>query len=101
MLKVEVVYALPERQWQVTLEVPAGATAQDAIASSGLLAVHPALATGPLRLGLFGRIVAPDQALREGDRVEVLRPLAADPKEVRRKLAAQGRAMGRRPPGAR
>jgi hypothetical protein len=61
-----------------------------------LLLEVPALAAAPLVLGVFGRSVAHDRTLRDGDRVEVYRPLTADPKEVRRSLAAQGRSMGRR-----
>ena len=108
-MKVEVAYALPDRQQVVALELDPGATANDALRASGLLGTEATLAgtglpQGPagvaLKLSVFGRIVAPEHALRDGDRVEVLRPLQADPKEVRRKLAAQGRSMGRRPGGA-
>jgi putative ubiquitin-RnfH superfamily antitoxin RatB of RatAB toxin-antitoxin module len=98
-MKVEVAYALAERQWLVAIDVAVGTTAGEAVAQSGLVGQHPALAAGPLHLALFGRVVATEQALREGDRVEVLRPLVADPKEVRRSLAAEGKVMGRRRPG--
>lgn len=98
-MKVEVAYALPERQTLIALEVAIGTTALDAVLCSGLLREHPALVVGQLRLAVFGRVVTPAQVLRAGDRVEVLRPLQADPKEVRRRLAAQGKAMGRRGPG--
>ena len=100
-MRVEVAYALTERQRIVVLELAAGATAADALAASGLLRSEPALAAAPLELSVFGRLVAPQQVLRDGDRVEVLRPLQADPKEVRRRLAAQGKSMGRRPGGGR
>lgn len=76
-LHVEVVYALAGVQEVVALRLPAGASAGDALAASGL-------ATGNLRLGIGGHEVAAGQALREGDRVEILRPLALDPKEARR-----------------
>lgn len=108
-MKVEVAYALPERQWLVAVEVAAGASALDALRASGLLAAsaHPkgcdavpelAAPGRPLALAVHGRKVAPERALRDGDRVEVLRPLQADPKEVRRRLAAEGRVMGRERP---
>lgn len=98
-MKVEVAYALREHQWQIALEVGAGATVADALRASGLLQQRPELSGQPLTLGIHGRIVAPERRLRDGDRVEVQRPLLADPKEVRRRLAAEGRVMGRRRPG--
>jgi putative ubiquitin-RnfH superfamily antitoxin RatB of RatAB toxin-antitoxin module len=107
-VKVTVAYALPARQWCVELVLGADATARDALQASGLMQSVPELAAAAQpqgsaaatpALAVFGRAVAADQRLRDGDRVEVLRSLQADPKEVRRKLAAEGRAMGRRRPG--
>ena len=98
-MRVEVVYALSERQWQVALELEPGATAAEAVRQSGLLEQHPALAQAALVLAVFGRVVEEGRPLRDGDRVELLRPLQADPKEARRKLAAAGKSMGRRRPG--
>ena len=95
-LRIAVVYAWPDRQLQFRLEVPAGTSALEAVRLSGLLARVPELDPRALVLGVFGRVVDGAQPLRDGDRVEVQRPLRADPKEVRRQLAAQGRAMGRR-----
>lgn len=95
-MKVEVAYALAERQWLVAVELESGATAGEAVERSGLLAQVPGLAEAPLALGVHGKAVAADRVLREGDRVEVHRPLRADPKEVRRRLAAEGKSMGRR-----
>jgi putative ubiquitin-RnfH superfamily antitoxin RatB of RatAB toxin-antitoxin module len=80
MPKVEVVYALAKVQRVVTLNLPASATAKDAAAASGL--PHEGL-----QLGIFGRRVAPARTLKDGDRVEILRPLAEDPKEARRRRA--------------
>ena len=94
-MKVEVAYALPDRHWLIALEVGEGATAGDALRQCGLLDQVPALAGQRLTLGIFGRVVALEQRLRPGDRVEVLRPLAADPKAARRRLAAEGKTMGR------
>lgn len=92
---VEVVYALPERQRLLALEVPTGTTARQAVEQSGLLTEFPELEPGDIKLGIFGKAVAADTPLRDGDRVEVYRPLKADPKEVRRQLAAAGKTMGR------
>ena len=79
-MKVEVVYARPEGARVVSLELPAGATLRDAIAASGLdIENHAA--------GIFGKRAAPDTPLKPGDRVELYRPLAIDPKEARRRRA--------------
>lgn len=94
-IRVEVVYALPDRQRLLTLEVPAGCTAREAVERSGLRREFPEIDPGHSPLGIFGRRCQPDQPLRDGDRVEIYRPLKADPKEVRRELAARGRTMGR------
>lgn len=93
-IRVEVVYAAPDRQRLIELNVPAGATVMDAIRSSGLLMEFPGIDT--THIGIFGEHVGPDRPLENGDRVEIYRPLIADPKEVRRELARQGRTMGRR-----
>ena len=85
-LRVEVVYALAGAQDLVVLELDEGATAREATQASGIPARH-GLAAADLTLGIFGRRIAPEQALRDGDRVEILRPLAADPKEARRRRA--------------
>ena len=78
-LRVEVVKALPRRETVVTVEVPAGATVQDALKAAGLES-HNAV-------GIFGERVGPDTRVADGDRIEVYRPLAADPKEARRRRA--------------
>lgn len=95
VMRVEVVYALPDRQWQVECQLPLTATVGDAIRASGLLAQFPQLNPGGSRLGIFGRLATLDTPLRAGDRVEIYRPLQADPKEGRRRRAASaGRAAG-------
>ena len=83
-LRVEVVYALPGRQDVVVLHLGQGATAGEAALASGL-----ALPGGVLRLGVGGCRVVPEERLRDGDRVEILRPLASDPKEARRRRARE------------
>jgi putative ubiquitin-RnfH superfamily antitoxin RatB of RatAB toxin-antitoxin module len=85
-LAVSVVYALPERYWCVQLRVPANATVGDALAAAALTA--PGLEVVPERLAVFGRAVGLDAPLHDGDRIEILRPLAIDPKDARRLRAA-------------
>ena len=88
MLRVEVTYADPQRQILRKLELAVGACAQDAIDASGILHdIDPAILAIPLRIGIFGREVEPATALRNGDRVEIYRPLKIDPKDARRKRA--------------
>jgi uncharacterized protein len=93
---VEVVYALPDRQTVVRVQLVDGMTALGAVEVSGLTRSHPEISNRPLDLGIFGRPVPAGELLRDGDRVEIYRPLAADPREVRRRLAAEGRTMGPR-----
>lgn len=92
-IAVEVACAEPDRQTVVRLDVPAGCTAGEALERSGILVAHPALDAARCRLGIFGREVAREHVLAGGERVEVLRPLAEDPKERRRRLAREGRSM--------
>jgi putative ubiquitin-RnfH superfamily antitoxin RatB of RatAB toxin-antitoxin module len=88
-ISVEVIYALPHRQERVLLDLPPKSTALDAVQASGLLRYLPHEEIG--RIGVWGKLVAPDSGLRDRDRVEIYRPLAADPKEVRRDRAARRR----------
>ncbi|SMC22124.1 hypothetical protein SAMN02745857_01332 [Andreprevotia lacus DSM 23236] len=93
-IRVEVAYATPARQWLLPLTLPAGSTAEQALQASGLFELVPALQGTALRIGIFGKACKHDATLRDGDRVEVYRPLLADPKEVRRQRVAEGRTMG-------
>lgn len=97
--RVEVAYALPDRQRVVPVALGDGMTALAAVVASGLLQEFPELAGRPLTLGIFGQPVDGARLLEPGDRVEIYRPLKADPRDTRRRLAAQGRSMGRRGPG--
>ncbi len=92
-ISIEVVYALPRAQTLLALAVPAGTTAAEAVRRSGVLEKHPEIDLATARLGVFGKHVKADTPLRERDRVEIYRPLVADPKEVRRQRAAEGKAM--------
>jgi hypothetical protein len=98
-LAIQVVCAEPGRQTVLALELPAGCTAAEAVERSGILALHPDIDAATCGIGIFGREVRPDHPLRDGDRVEVLRPLQDDPRERRRRLAKQGRTMGRKSAG--
>lgn len=86
-LPVEVVYATRERQKLVALEVEPGCTVAAAIDRSGLAEEFPDLVVDPAAVGIFGRKVPLDHVLQAGDRVEIYRPLIADPKEARRERA--------------
>ncbi len=86
-LTIEVVYATAGRQTLVELDVAEGTTVAQAIALSGIRAAHPEIGLSKLKTGIFGSLVSPDTVLRERDRVEIYRPLSADPKEVRRRRA--------------
>jgi putative ubiquitin-RnfH superfamily antitoxin RatB of RatAB toxin-antitoxin module len=92
-LNVEVVYALPERQELSSLTLPAGATVGQAIEASGFLARYPEIDITKNKLGVYAKLAKPDTALRDRDRVEIYRPLIADPKEVRKQRAAEGKVM--------
>ncbi|MGB5102426.1 MAG: RnfH family protein [Steroidobacteraceae bacterium] len=93
--EVQVAYALPDRQRIVILPHRDRMTAMEAVVESRLLEEFPPLRERPLALGIFGQVVDGSRRLEPGDRVEIYRPLKADPRETRRRLAAQGRTMGR------
>lgn len=93
-IEIEVVYALPEQQKLLRLKVPAGTQARDALRLSGIANDFPELDVNSCPLGVFGKAVASDYELVEGDRVEIYRPLVNDPRETRRELAAHGASMG-------
>ncbi len=92
-IQVEVVYARPERQEVSSISLPAGSTVGQAIEASGLLAKHPEIDLARNKLGIYAKLAKVDTALRDRDRVEIYRPLIADPKEVRKQRAAEGKAM--------
>lgn len=83
-MKVSVVYALPDRQIVRELELPEGATVAAALGGSGLLQEFPAINPASTPLGIYGRVVSGDVLLQAGDRVEIYRPLNAEPKTARR-----------------
>ncbi len=90
-IPVEIAYALPDKQEIVMLEVPAGTTAEDAVAQSGIEKHFFGLSLKGADLGIFGKAIKAGQVLHAGDRVEIYRPLIADPKEVRKRRAAEAK----------
>lgn len=86
-IKVEVAYALPEVQTVRQLIVPSQATVEQAVELSGICGLFPEIDLARNKLGIFGKLVKFGTTLRDGDRVEIYRPLASDPKENRRKRA--------------
>lgn len=86
-MKVAVVAALPQEQRVVEVDVAPGASAWDAAVASGLLALYAGIPAEALTLGIWSKACARDTALREGDRVEIYRPIRADAKAMRRQRA--------------
>lgn len=89
LIHVEVVYALPHEQKVFELAVSADLTVQEIIEQSGVLANYPEIDLAENKVGVFSRNVKLDSTVRDKDRIEIYRPLLADPKEIRRKRAEQ------------
>ena len=92
-ITVEVVYALPEEQTLLAFEIDEGATAEDVINKSGILQQYPEIDLTINKIGLFSKLIKANHVVREKDRIEIYRALIADPKEVRKKRAAEGKAL--------
>lgn len=91
-IKVEVAYARPDQQIIIPLKVSQGCTVEQAVAMSDILSAFPEIdLTNINKVGVFGKLSKLDTVLHDGDRVEIYRPLLADPKEVRRRRAAEGK----------
>jgi putative ubiquitin-RnfH superfamily antitoxin RatB of RatAB toxin-antitoxin module len=94
-IRVEVAYAKPDEQVLISVEVLEGTTAQQAIEKSNILQLFPEIDLGQgNKIGIFNKPCALNTSLREGDRVEIYRPLIADPKQVRKQRVAEGKMMG-------
>lgn len=91
--RIEVAYATPQKQLILECEVDAGSTPRDVVRLSGIEQHFPEIDVENCDLGVFGKLVPADYELIDGDRIEIYRPLIADPKEIRRQRAAQGLAM--------
>ncbi len=92
-INVEVAYAMPEKQIIRAVNVDVGTTIGAAIVQSGIMMDFPDLELEEAKVGIFGKAAVMTTVLSDGDRVEIYRPLIADPKEVRRKRAAEGKKM--------
>ena len=92
-MKIEVAYALRHKQTLLNIEVDDNASVEDAIQQSNILKKYPEINLKKNKVGIFGKITSLDVKLREKDRVEIYRPLIADPKEVRKQRAAEGKFM--------
>ena len=90
---VEVAYALPENQLIIPVQVPLSANIETAINASGILNKFPEIDLTVNKIGIFGKLSKLDAHLRHLDRVEIYRPLIADPKEVRKQRAADGKVV--------
>ncbi|MGA9855879.1 MAG: RnfH family protein [Gammaproteobacteria bacterium] len=97
-IQIEVIYASPDAQYQVTLRLSAGTTANAALEASGLLNKFPEIDLRRQRIGVFGRLVKPDYVLQDGQRLEIYRPLTHDPKQARRERAARAKRKQTIPP---
>lgn len=94
--RIEVAYARKDEQAILLVTASEGLTAKEAIEQSGILRRFPEIDLRVNRVGIFGKLTRLDQILEPGDRVEIYRPLIADPKVVRKQRAAQGKAMRKR-----
>ncbi len=92
-IKVEVAFARPDEQLIFEVDVPAEATVEEIIKQSGILETFPEIDLAVNKVGVFGKLTKLGNTLRPGDRVEIYRKLIADPKEVRRKRAEEGKKM--------
>ena len=92
-ISIEVCYALSNKQELVKLSLAAGSSLQQAIEASGLLEKYPEIDLKKNKFGIWNKLSKADSVLRDKDRIEIYRPLIADPKEVRKQRAAEGKVM--------
>lgn len=95
MIQIEVVFALPDKATCIPLKVAQGCTAKEAVEQSGIVEQCPEIDATHLTLGIWNRTCKLDDTLSEGDRIEIYRPLIADPKEARRRRAEKAKEEGR------
>jgi putative ubiquitin-RnfH superfamily antitoxin RatB of RatAB toxin-antitoxin module len=94
-IDIEVVYATPQSQTLLKLAVSESTTVLEAIKQSGILAQYPEIDIDASKVGVWNRVVKPSAELKAGDRIEIYRPLIADPKEVRKRRAEKAIEEGR------
>ncbi len=92
-IRVEVAFATPEKQVILEIEVEEGCRVEQAIVASGIESHFPGVDMNDAAVGIFSRKASRDDVLQDGDRVEIYRPLLADPKEVRREMAERKKAQ--------
>ncbi|EPL9570241.1 RnfH family protein [Providencia rettgeri] len=90
-INIEVVYALPEKQFLLSVKVAEGSTIEDAIVASGILALRDDIDLKKNKVGIYSRPAKLSDTVQDGERVEIYRPLLADPKELRRKRAEKSK----------
>jgi putative ubiquitin-RnfH superfamily antitoxin RatB of RatAB toxin-antitoxin module len=95
-MRIHVAFAAPTRLWRETLDVSEGATAGQALALSGFSREFPEFTDHPPAMGVYGERCDPQRVLRDGDRLELYRPLVFDPLESRRRRAAHRQGAGSR-----
>ena len=92
-IMIEVSYALPKKQIIIPVLVSKGISVKEAIDLSGILKKFTGINLTTNQIGIFGKLTTLDKILRDRDRIEIYRPLVADPKEIRRKRVAEGKKM--------
>jgi len=92
-MTIEVAYATPQEQMILSVEVAADVTVKEAVEKSGITEHFPEIDTETMKVGIFGKLAKLNAAMNPGDRIEIYRPLIADPKEARKKRAAEGKSM--------
>ncbi|RUO79535.1 RnfH family protein [Pseudidiomarina taiwanensis] len=98
LIHIEVAYATPERQQIIPLRVASTTTVAEAIDASGIIRSFPEIDLTEQKVGIWSKAVKLEQTVRDGDRIEIYRPLIADPKAVRRKRAEEAKHEGRADP---
>lgn len=94
-ITVEVAYALPTQQSLLTITVLPGSTVMQVVEQSGILQQYPDIDLHQQKIGVWSRPVKPEELVNEGDRIEIYRPLIADPKDLRRRRAEKAKEEGR------
>ena len=92
-IQVEVVYGLAEEQALLSVDVPDGSPVKDVIIASNISKQFPEIDLEKVKVGIFGKLTKMDHIVRERDRIEIYRPLIADPKDVRKRRAAEGKRL--------
>ncbi|WP_100640756.1 RnfH family protein [Alteromonas facilis] len=95
LINVEVAYALPDKQSLLPIEVASGCTVEEAIVASGILKLYAEIDLSNNKVGIWNRTAKLTETLQQGDRIEIYRPLIADPKEVRKRRAEKAKLEGR------